>query len=160
MMQYWQNLQARDQRTLIIGGVAVTLLLIYSLVIDPFAQEVERLEKSVAADRELLAWMEQSAKQVKQLRGSAKEPARSNQSLLSLVDASAKQGGLGKALKQVKPEGTGVRLRLEEASFDELAKWLGRLGTEQGVNVTTLTLNRTETEGKVNVTVVLERGAG
>lgn len=158
MMQYWHNLQAREQRTLLIGGVAALLLLLYSAVIDPFSQELKRLEKDVAADRELLAWMEQSAAQVKVLRGSSGTRRGSGGSLLSLVDASAKQHGLGGALKQVKPEGNGVRLSFEQAGFDDMVRWLGRLGAEQGVGVITLSLERLPTSGLVNATVVLEQG--
>ncbi len=158
MMHYWQNLQAREQRTLLIGGVALALLLIYSLILDPFAEEMARMEKSVAADRELLAWMEQSAQQVQALRGNG-WAQRGGGSLLSLVDASAKKNGLGGALKQVKPEASGVRLRFEQASFDDMVRWLGRLGVEQGVGVTSLSLERLPAPGQVNATVVLERGA-
>ena len=160
MMNYWQNLQAREQRTLLIGGVAALLLLIYTLILDPFSQEMARMEQSVAADRELLAWMEQSAQQVKAMRGNGGGgKSGKGGSLLSLVDASAKKNGLGGALKQVKPEASGVRLRFEQASFDDIVRWLGRLGSEQGVGVTSLTLERLPAPGQVNATVVLERGA-
>lgn len=157
-MEYWNKLQGGEQRTLLIGGVAALLLLLYGLVIDPFSQELKRLEQSVAADRELLAWMEQAAQQVKTLRGSGGAKRGNGQSLLSLVDASAKKNGLGGALKQVRPEGNGVRLRFEQASFDDMVRWLGRLGSEQGVGVLSLNLERLETPGTVNATVVLERG--
>jgi general secretion pathway protein M len=159
MMQYWHNLQARDQRVLLLGAVVVLLLLIYSLVIEPFGQELERLEQAVEDNGQLLAWMESSATRVRALRGNGAAKRGSGGSLLSLVDASAKQNGLGGALKQVKPEGNGVRLRFEQAGFDDMVRWLGRLGAEQGVGVTTLTLERLPTSGQVNATVVLERGA-
>ena len=159
MMQYWHNLQAREQRTLMIGAVVALPLLIYSLVLDPFSQELERLEAAVEDNRHLIAWMEQAAAQVEKLRGSGSAKRAAGGSLLSLVDASAKQNGLGGALKQVKPEGNGVRLRFEQAGFDDMVRWLGRLGTEQGVGVTTLTMERLPAPGQVNATVVLERGA-
>ncbi|MEN8170286.1 MAG: type II secretion system protein M [Pseudomonadota bacterium] len=159
MMQYWHNLQAREQRTLLIGGVAALLLLLYSVVLDPFAQELQRLEQSVAADSELLAWMKVSAQQVKTLRASGSGKRGNAKSLLSLVDASARKNGLGGALEQLKPEGDGVRLHFEAAGFDDMLRWLGRLGAEQGVGVTTLTLERLPSPGRVNATVVLERGA-
>lgn len=158
MMHYWHNLQAREQRTLLLGGVVTLLLILYGAVLDPFAQELQRLEQRVAEDRELLAWMEQAAAQVKQQRQSGGGKRANGQSLLSLLDASAKQNGLGAALKQVKPEGGGVRLRFEEAGFDALVGWLGMLGSEQGVGVTTLTLERLAQSGRVNATVVLEGG--
>lgn len=158
MKQYWQNLQPRDQRILLIGAVIVVPLLLYSLIIEPFQQSMTRLEEGVKKNTELLAWMEQAAAQVKTLRGSGTSTSNSGASLLSVVDASAKQNGLGSALKQVKPDGNGVRLRFEQAGFDDMVRWLGRLGSEQGVGVTSLTLERLSVTGQVNATVVLERG--
>lgn len=158
-MQYWNNLPGNEQRNLLIGGTAALLLLLYGLVIDPFTQELKQLEQNVAADRELLLWMEQAAQQVKALQGSGNVKRGNGQSLLSLVDISAKKNGLGGALKQVRPEGKGVRLRFEQASFDSMVRWLGRLASEQGVGVVSLNLERLETPGTVNATVVLGRGA-
>ena len=158
-MQYWHSLQARDQRVLLVGIVVALPLLVYSLVIEPFGKELQRLEQAVEDNGQLLAWMESSAAQVRALRGNGATKRGSGGSLLSLVDASAKQNGLGGALKQVKPEGNGVRLRFEQARFDDMLRWLGRLGAEQGVGVTTLTLERLPAPGQVNATVVLEREA-
>ncbi len=159
MMQYWNNLQAREQRTLLLGAVAALLLGIYALVIDPFTQKMAQLEQRVVSDRELLVWMEQSAAQVEALRRSGGAKRSSGKSLLSLVDSSAKRNGLGAALKQVKPEGNGVRLRFEQAGFDDMLRWLGRLDSEHGVGVSSLNLERLDEAGKVNASVVLERGA-
>lgn len=159
MMEYWHNLQAREQRTLLIGTLLAIPLLIYSLIIEPVSQELRRLEQAVEANGELLAWMEHSAAQVKALQRQGRTK-RNGGSLLSLVDASAKQNGLGEALKQLKPDGgNGVRLRFEQAGFDDMLRWLGRLGAEQGVAVSSLTMERLEQPGRVNATVVLERGA-
>ncbi|MDH5784555.1 MAG: type II secretion system protein M [Chromatiales bacterium] len=159
MMHYWHNLQQRDQRVVMIGAVVAVPLLIFVLIIDPFSREVERLQQAVDANSELLAWMEESARQVKRLQGSGAARRNGGGSLLSLVDSSAKQNGLGGALKQVKPEGDGVRLRFEQAAFDDMVRWLGRLGSEQGVGVSSLTMERLPASGQVNATVVLEKGA-
>lgn len=158
MMQQWHNLQPREQRTLLLGALVALPLLIYALFVDPFAQELERLRQGVADNRELLAWMEQSASRVKASRSSGAAGSRQGGSLLSLVDSSAKKNGLGGALKQVTPEGKGVRLRLEQAGFDEMVRWLGWLGGERGVAVSSLTLERLAGSGLVNATVVLEAG--
>lgn len=159
MMQYWHNLQAREQRVLLIGTLVVLPMLVYAFIIDPFSREKERLHQSVDSNRELLSWMEASALQVRALQGRGGAKRSGSGSLLSLVDASAKRNGLGGALKQVKPEGDGVRLRFEQTAFDDMVRWLGRLGSEQGIGVTTLTMERLPASGQVNATVVVEAGA-
>lgn len=155
--QYWSNLQPRERHTLLFGGVVLIPLMIYALMIDPFYQELQRLEKSVANQRELLAWMQQSATEVKSFRqvqpGSQKSV--SGQSLMSTIDASARSTNLSGAIKQLKPEGQGVKVRLEDASFDDMLRWLGQLNHRHGIAVSGLVMERLPQAGKVNASVVL-----
>lgn len=157
MKHYWANLQPRERQTLLGGGIALALILVYGLVIDPFQQELARLEKSVEAQTVELAWMQQSAAEVKRLRAS--NPAARNGaggSLMSRVDASARSTGLSGAIREIKPEGQGVRVRLEQVSFDDMLRWFDQLSASQGVTVAGLVMERLPEPGRVNASVVLE----
>ncbi|MFO7592809.1 MAG: type II secretion system protein GspM [Pseudomonadota bacterium] len=160
MKQYLMNLQPRERYIVMAGGGILFMLLIYLLLIEPFIKEMDRLEKSVAAQQEELAWMQAAAEQVEKLR--AENPERSglqsNQSLLSLLDTSAREQGLSKSLKQLSPVGDKVRVRLEEASFDTMLNWFGMLEQRSDVGVDSLTLERHSAPGVVNATVVLGQG--
>lgn len=154
--QYWSNLQPRERHTLFAGGIVLIPLLIYALVIDPFYQELARLEKSVATQRELLVWMKQSAAEVKGLRKTTPGVKNvSGQSLMSTIDASARSTNLSGAIKQLRPEGQGVKVRLEDAAFDDMLRWLGQLNTRHGIAVSGLVMERLPQPGKVNASVVL-----
>lgn len=159
MKQYWMSLQPRERYTLLTGGIIVVLLLVYLLLIEPFVLELNSMEQRVASQQEELAWMRAAAAEVQKLRaaGAGRQQADSGQSLLSLIDASAKAQGMGNALKQLSPTGDKVRVRLEGTSFDTLLRWFGKL-EESGVGVDTLTVERLEAQGMVNATVVLGRG--
>lgn len=159
MKQYWMSLQPRERYILMAGGGIVLLLLIYLLLVEPFVLGLRDLDKRVAVQQEELAWMRAAAAEVQRLRagGAGHQRADSGQSLLSLIDSSAKAQGLGKALKQLSPMGEKVRVRLELAPFDTLLRWFGSLESS-GVGVDTLTVERLEAEGMVNATVVLGRG--
>ncbi|MCW8828441.1 MAG: type II secretion system protein M [Gammaproteobacteria bacterium] len=160
MKQYLMSLQSRERYTLLSGAVVLLLLLVYLLLIEPFVLELNRLEKSVAAQQQELAWMQDAVAQVQKLRaaGSDRPRAQTGQSLLSLVDTTARELGLGAALKQLSPVGEKVRIRLEQASFDTMLRWLGRLEQQAGVGVDTLTLERLSESGMINATVVLQPG--
>lgn len=154
--QYWSTLQPRERHTLLGGGIALVLILIYALIVDPFRQELNRLEQSVSQQQQVLDWMQQAAAEVKQLRGS--QPASkqvSGQSLMSVIDASARSTGLSGALKQLRPEGQGVKVRLEEAAFDDMLRWLDQLNSQHGIQVNGLVMERLPQTGKVNASVVL-----
>lgn len=161
MKQYWANLQPRERQTLLGGGIALALILLYGLVIDPFQQELARLETSVEMQTKELAWMRQSSAEVKRLR-SSKPAARhvAGQSLMSMVDASARSSGLSGAIKEIKPEGQGVKVRLEQVAFDDMLRWFDQLNDKQGVGVTGLVMERLAQPGRVNASVVLEGISG
>ncbi|HEY9148002.1 MAG TPA: type II secretion system protein GspM, partial [Gammaproteobacteria bacterium] len=59
---------------------------------------------------------------------------------------------------QLSPVGDKIRIRLEEASFDTMLRWLGALEQDAGVGVDTLTLERLPGQGMVNATILLARG--
>lgn len=161
MKHYWANLQPRERHTLLGGGVALALILVYALVIDPFQQELLRLQQSVDSQEEALAWMRQASTEVKRLRGSSPAAGRvSGQSLMSLVDSSARSAGLSGTIKQIKPEGHAVKVRLEEVGFDDMLRWLEQLSARQGVSVSGLVMERLPQPGRVNASVTLDGGKG
>lgn len=157
MRQYWSNLQPRERHTLLGGGIALALILLYALVIDPFHQELKRLQQSVESQEADLAWMQQASVEAKRLRGN--NPAArsvSGQSLMSLIDSSARSTGLAGSIKQIKPEGQGVKVRLEQVAFDDMLLWLEQLNVKHRVNVGSLVMERLPQPGRVNASVALE----
>ncbi len=158
--EYWAGLQPREQRFLAGGGIALALILLYALIIDPFSSELSRLRSSVAAQQEELVWMRQAAAEAKGLMAGVPRPSagRNGQSAMSVIDSTARKFGLGKALKQLSPNGDKVRVRLEGAAFDAMVQWLGELGEKQGIGVDSLSMERLADVGLVNATVVLGGG--
>ena len=81
------------------------------------------------------------------------------QSLVVLVDRTARASGLGGNLKRNQPDGDGaLRLRLEDASFDSLMGWLADLEAEHGIRVNTASFDQAGAEGRVNCSLRLTRG--
>lgn len=159
MKQYWNNLQPRERLTLIAGAAALLLLLLYAAVIDPYQARVERLEKQAAAQRADLEWMRQAATQVRALRAGAPRRSATGQSLLALADSTAKAQGLGSAVKRVQPEGQGsVRVWMEQASFDDVLRWLQTLTNRHGVRISALVADPSDEAGRADVRLVLESG--
>lgn len=161
MKEWWFGLQASERRTLTIGAVALTLILIYFGGWVPLQEEVQGLETKVQEQQALKRWMERSAAEVGQLRGGGAgqrlEPGRS---LLTVVDQTARSGQLGPALKRIEPEGeSGVKVWLEQVSFDEMMNWLLALERQYGVTASTITIERQALAGRVDVHLTLRGGA-
>ena len=159
MKDWWNRLNARERWFLSGGGLALAAILVYALAWRPWRVDVERLQQQIAAQRADLAWMRNAAQEVKRLGGAAvtQAPNRTReQSLSTLVDQTAKAAGLEAALKRVEPQGdVGLRVRLEQVSFDRMLLWLGELEREYGIEIDTAVIDRQADDGLVNARLIL-----
>jgi general secretion pathway protein M len=162
MKEWWESLQVRERRILALGALLLLVVGFYVLVWEPIHQRHRQLTDQVAEQRAVLGWMEGSAAEARRLRGqgeAAPAQARSG-SLLSLIDSRARASGLGDALKRVEPEaGDKVRVWLEEAAFDTVARWLGELQRDYGVSVDSVVLDPKGDAGLVNARIVVGEAA-
>jgi general secretion pathway protein M len=145
------SLSERDRRTLLIGGVIAVLLLIFIIV--QLDSSVSHAHKRIDKKREDLAWMRNVAPEL-----ATAGPIRSGagESLLVIVDRSARESGLANALSGSEPSGPGgLSVRLEKASFDTLIAWLARLSQQNGIRVESASIDNAGTPGIVNAAVVL-----
>jgi general secretion pathway protein M len=158
----WVDSLADRERKLVIaaasvGGVALLYLLFVLPMQSMTAHRVARVEKK-SAD---LAWMRQVAPLVTAAAASGGVPAKTGESLVVLVDRTAREAGLGAALRDQSPNGdAGLRLRLESAAFDTLIRWLGQLQQGHGVRIESANFDATASPGLVNATLTLSHAAG
>jgi general secretion pathway protein M len=164
MNAWWQKLSERERRILSSGfGLAVGLLL-FGLVWQPLQTQLKTLRQGVAEQRAELALMHEIAEEVKRLSAFAdtleKIPqAYDGQSLLLLVDRTAKTAGLGDTLNRVEPQGANqLRVQLERVNFDQMIRWLGGLAREYGIIVENATIDRQTGSGRVDARLILRSG--
>jgi general secretion pathway protein M len=148
------TLSDRDRRMLLIGGVLMIVLLLY--VIIQLDTSVSGAHKRIKKKTEDLAWIQTAAPEIAQ---SVPMGVASNESLLVIVDRSARESGLDKALAGSEPSGAGgLSVRLQKASFDQLIMWLARLGQQNGIRVDSASIDNAGTPGVVNAAIVLHMG--
>jgi general secretion pathway protein M len=89
--------------------------------------------------------------------GPASGTAATAESLVVLIDSSARESGLGKSLSSSEPTGDGgLRVRLERAPFDGLVAWLARIAQQHGVRVDSAEIEQAGEPGLVNASLVLK----
>ncbi len=154
MNTWWQGLADRERRFIALGGLAAALILLVMLVL-PLGRRVDMLEGQVATKAADLAWMQGVAPQLN-AAGPAVERPSTRESLVVLIDRSARESGLGDALGASEPAGDGgQRVQLESARFDTVVAWLARLREQHGVQVKSVTVDATGEPGLVKATLVL-----
>lgn len=158
------NLNPRERNALVIGGIILGVLLIYTVLWAPFSNKVEKLEHTVQEQRALQLWINTASAEAQRLRATKSTHSTAQniagQSLLSVVDQAAKQDRLGSALKRIEPEGaTKVRVWIEQAPFDDVVLWMGNLQNTYGVRVTNVSIDRQGTSALVNARITVEGDA-
>ncbi len=160
MKAWWDSLAARERMITIAGASALLLILIYLLVLEPFAGKHKLLTNNIKADKELLVWMQQSSHKVKRLRRSpaATTTRNSNRSMLATIESSAKQAKLRAAIQRMEPDGNnGAKLWIENANFDSLMRWLDQLQRQHGISVSRSSIDKTGESGLVSSRLSLQR---
>jgi general secretion pathway protein M len=145
------SLSERDRRTLLIGGVIAALLLLY--VVIQLDSNVSSAHKRLLKKQTDLAWMRTAAPE---LAATTSHVGANGQSLLVLVDSSARESGLASSLAGSDPAGPGgLSVRLQKAPFDSLIPWLARLSQQNGIRVDTASIESAGSPGLVNAALVL-----
>jgi general secretion pathway protein M len=154
-MEAWlQSLSPRERRMVTFGAAAAGVLLIFAILF-PLNNSVSQAQTRVATKQQDLAWMKSVAPQVAAAGPAIAKPAN-QESLIVLIDRSARESGLGSALTSSEPSGQGgLRVRLEKAPFDVVVGWIARLSEQNGINVETASVDSAGTPGLINASIVL-----
>ena len=149
--KYWQQLESREQFILMGGGVIVVLILLYALIWQPWHKSIESMQKSIQTMRSDLVWVRQYAPIIKSGgQGVNKNTKGSDQSLLSVIESTAKRGKVHTAIQQMTPSSENkVRVVLEDANFNHWVKWIEVLSAQYGVAVEQASADRNDDKPNV-----------
>src|SRR5215469_13681937 len=130
LAQRFAALSAREQRIVQLGAVVAPILLVFGVML-PLDRSVAQMHERLLKKRADLAWMQGVAPE---LAASPQPPSGAGESLIVIVDRSARESGLAGAMAGSEPAGPGgLSLRLQKAPFDPLIAWLARLAQQNGI---------------------------
>jgi general secretion pathway protein M len=130
----YESLAVRDQRILRIGAVAMLLIALVWIFLPLHRNLGAARERLVTAQADL-EWMRSVAPTLA-AAGPGPVAQSGGESLVVLIDTSARESGLAQALTGSEPvPGGAMRVRLEAADFNLFTAWLARLGSQHGVRV-------------------------
>jgi general secretion pathway protein M len=161
MKDWYFGLETRERAFVSVGAALLVIFLLWGLVLAPLYAASARTADRVEAKRATLGFLRSAAAE---LAGAAHlspaGPDLSGQSLVVIVDRSAREAGLGAALTRNQPVGEdGIRVRLDNAPFDALPHWLAALNASSGLGIESASFDRTADEGRVNASLVLRQGS-
>jgi general secretion pathway protein M len=153
--QWFAQLSERERLIVSAGAILVLVLLVFGLLL-PLDRSVAQAHARLLKKRTDLEWMQGA---VPELAAAPQPPSAAGESLLVIVDRSARESGLSGSLAGSEPAGPGgLSLRLQKAPFDALVGWLARLAQQNGIRVDSATIDSAGAPGLVNAAVVLHSG--
>jgi len=148
------NMNERERRMVMFGGIAAVLLLLVGVVL-PLDRSVARAHDRIEKKQEDLRWMQAVGPELASAGPAIAQPA-TQESMLVIVDRAAREAGLGSALTNSEPSGTGgLRVRLEKAPFGLIIGWVARLSDQHGISVESANMDGAGEPGVVNAGLVL-----
>jgi general secretion pathway protein M len=151
--QSFQRLSERERRLLIVGAVVAVLIVILGVVL-PLQRSVSTAAHRIERKRDDLAWLRSMAPRFGALAVSTPQPL--HESLVVVIDRTARDSGLGKSLVGSQPSGNGgLNVHFEQVPFDGLVSWLSQLSDRYGIHAESATVDAASTPGVVNATLLL-----
>lgn len=156
MKEWYQNLAPRE-RTILAGGALLAIVIVFwGLVWKPLVDQRARYTDDLDVKTRLLADLERASR-IAAAPSTAAGGAR--QSLLIVIDSSARTFGLAEAFTQTRPNGPNeISVSFQRAPFDMIIAWLVELERTHGITVTSASMTGAGQPGLINGQVFLARG--
>lgn len=153
--EFWRERSAREQAMLAALAVLALGAIWYFAVVGPLLDRTEISKQRLAAETALMERLDRVGSRMAALPAPR---ARSDASLLLLVNGSIRDAGLGRFLEEGAADGeTRVRLRLLDAPFPEVSAWLAGLAVQEGIRTVSADIELGSAPGITQVSLVLER---
>lgn len=153
---WYANLADRERRVVNIGAVAAVVMVLLGIIL-PLNRSLAQTRQRVVTKQADLAFIQSAVPELGSLSPAGN--IASGESLVVLIDSSARESGLGKSLSSSQPTGDkGLRIRLDHVPFDGMVAWLARLAQSHGVRVESAEIEAAGEPGLVNAGLVLKAG--
>lgn len=154
MLNKITQLNEKDKRILILGGITLTLILIYLFFVQPINHYKKRLTQSIQYNQHLLLQMQQAKQLVSQQHISHPHNAGS---VATLLQQSFKVANLKPT--QVNITGHKAVIKFSHVIFDDLAKWFVLLHTQYNIKITHATVVKQSAAGIVEAQIMVAPAA-
>jgi len=157
MNSWWQGLQLREKLILAIAGLIVVAVLVDSLILQEFRSSFDSLDEQVEQANDDLSWMKQAVLRLPDKKKKTQKIKSGR--VITYISQQVNRQGLKTNMQQMTPiQNHSARLRLSDVEFTRLLKFFSAI--DGSILIQEVRLLPTNTEGFVNVSMVLSNGQG
>lgn len=154
---FWEPRTAREKLLLTWGGVAIGVVVAYSVLWAPAQQGSAHLRETLPAMQRQIAQMTAQADQARALAPAAQGVSPTGGALRDALSASLTQAGI--ATTQVRLTGESIEIEAKNASFPAWTMWLNDVRRQFKVHVIELHATALKVDGQVDLTATLQPAA-
>lgn len=153
--QWWDQNSSRDQMAILALGICFLLFILFMGILKPLQEKrVTQLRNNQSAMSSLKNVRDMAALWAN--RDANLSQSSSRGSIVEIVDTTLRAHNL--RLSGMQPSGLNdVRLRLDQARFDNLLAWLHEMEVSQGLQIKDLSVATADEPGIVSVNMRLHR---
>lgn len=160
LKQWFFTLPIKEQR-MVSGTTAIIIVtLFYLLLWEPIHLGLSTEQQKQQSQKDIIVWMQGAANEVKLLRASGSRGTirDSNKPTTLVIEKAINNAGLKTSVNKIESAGNnGARVTLKAASFNQVLVWLNTLSTHNGIQVVSANIERSDTQGRVNIRLTFER---
>ena len=145
---WWQGINQREQRLVLMAGSTFIIFLLYSFIWQPLNESLEETEQKLASRQVLLTWVTENTSRYQNTKvvGNGN---KSTGSLSGIINRTANQQQL--TITRIQPQGDNVQVWLDSAPFTQLLFWFEHLANNENLQVQAIDLAQGEKQGEVRV---------
>jgi type II secretory pathway component PulM len=161
-MDFWHNRSAREKIILLFGGVAIIIIVLYFLLINPLDSLVAKEKDLYDNNRNNLVWLQHAAKKIVAARNSGVRltgsDVTSNEPALIAIQNIIATSGLQTYFSESSESDGQVTLQFNGCPFDSLLSVVARL-SQQNIKVIHLTSSSGSKLGTADGTIIFRAAA-
>ncbi|MBX9704881.1 MAG: type II secretion system protein M [Gammaproteobacteria bacterium] len=153
----WRRLSTREQQSVTVLAIALLIAIIYFGVVEPVNNTISDLQQRISLQQAVLAHIQPEISAATSLKSTTKVQLVAAADLLPTVDQSLQQTGLHKAVTEIRETGNNqVQITFTSVPFDSLVSWLVQLWQAHQIQTARIDVQRADTPGDVQGTLVLQ----
>ncbi|MFT5635979.1 MAG: general secretion pathway protein M [Cognaticolwellia sp.] len=147
MKVWWQQLNIREQRLVMVMSGVISIFILYSLIWQPLNENIAKQKLKIEHQQALLTWVEENTKRYQEAKRNGR--ASSGASLSSIVNRTSRANNI--TITRMQPQGDDLQVWIDEISFNQLLTWLEKLASRDGLQVKNIDLSLADQQGVVRV---------
>lgn len=147
MKTWWQQLNLREQRLVIVMSALISIFILYSVIWQPMSESIVKSKAKIDRQQALLTWVQESTQRYQQEKRNGGR--NTGESLSSIVNRTSRIDKI--TITRMQPQGDDLQVWIDEISFNQLLSWLERLSVRDGLQVKSIDLSKAEQQGVVRV---------